>query len=748
MQIFIIMLQISAIDSKIEFYKKTAELSLIEKNSNLYALSISMEGYLNYVIGNFDKAADLLSSNEKYCIDNKLDNALSKTYMGLGYVYRDLGAAGKSLEFFGKCHDIAKKIGDYQYVFTSLNEIGNVYLLSKNYEKAISYHKKSIEIKEEHNDTIALCYSYNDISLDYSSMGDYEKALFYLFKSLEIAKLYNMDYLIIANYINISDIYTKTNKVEKAEEILNIAKDLAYKIKVKGEQASVYNKLSEIKAFKQDYKSAYEYYVMYKNYSDSILNEGVVNKLNELSARYEFEKNKKEIELLNKDKELKQSEIERHKIYTISLIIGVILLVLFLGVVINRFLLKKKANVALSLKNEEITQQKEEIQSQRDEIEAQRDKLVFMNEEISAQRDLATSQRDEIAQKSKEISDSINYAKQIQQAMLPSLSPKLQNSSSKSQALGFGIWNLEFDTFVLFRPKDIVSGDFYWYSKVNDYSIYAVADCTGHGVPGAFMSMLGISFLNEIVAREEINSPSLILDELRQYIITSLQQKDGTSIESLYSGMKDGMDISLIAIKHQAQSPKTQDPSEENSEQFADNDRNQTNQTNQSKISVSDIFQAQWAGANNPLWVVRSDETLTGLKTLSEFSEDASANIKHETSTELASSTKLNLKLLELKPDKMPISIHPIMKPFTTHELKLYKGDSIYLFTDGYADQFGGKNGKKFLYSKFKEIIISNSQKSMIEQNEILESNLEKWMCANNTNYEQTDDITVVGIRL
>ncbi|OFX22339.1 MAG: hypothetical protein A2033_18980 [Bacteroidetes bacterium GWA2_31_9] len=101
-----------------------------------------------------------------------------------------------------------------------------------------------------------------------------------------------------------------------------------------------------------------------------------------------------------------------------------------------------------------------------------------------------------------------------------------------------------------------------------------------------------------------------------------------------------------------------------------------------------------------------------------------------------------------MKPDKMPISIHPIMKPFTTHELKLYKGDSIYLFTDGYADQFGGKNGKKFLYSKFKEIIISNSQKSMIEQNEILESNLEKWMCANNTNYEQTDDITVVGIRL
>ncbi|MBI4646039.1 MAG: SpoIIE family protein phosphatase, partial [Bacteroidia bacterium] len=318
---------------------------------------------------------------------------------------------------------------------------------------------------------------------------------------------------------------------------------------------------------------------------------------------------------------------------------------------------KKKANVIIADKNQsleiafaEISTQKEEITVQRDEIEAQRDKLSEQNTLLFEQK--------------KEITDSINYAKRIQQAMLPDLS----NLSGFENLTGF-------DYFVLYRPKDIVSGDFYWATLVNEWLIVTVADCTGHGVPGAFMSMLGVSFLNEIVRKKEVTKASEVLDHLRDSIIEALQQK-GQSGEQ-----KDGMDISIIAIN-------------------------------------TVTLEMQFAGAYNPLYIIRRSKNLSGFENLT--------------------------GLEEVKGDKMPVAIFENMKPFTNQTIQLSKGDTIYLTSDGYEDQFGGPKGKKFLAKQLKELFLSIAAQSMDEPKKILETTFDNWK----GEHEQIDDVTVVGLKI
>jgi len=212
--------------------------------------------------------------------------------------------------------------------------------------------------------------------------------------------------------------------------------------------------------------------------------------------------------------------------------------------------------------------------------------------------------------------------------------------------------------FIVYQPRDIVSGDFFWVGKENNSIIIAVADCTGHGVPGAFMSMLGIAYLKEIVSKDGITQPDIILDNLRREIIRSLKQEGGNQ--------RDGMDIALCTIN-------------------------------------LDTLELQFAGANNPLYIV------TGCWSL------VAGNQEPETR---------NQKLIELN--------------------KLQKGDCIYLFSDGIADQFGGTGGKKFKYKQLKELIIANSQKPMAEQKEIIENAFANWKGA----LEQVDDVTLMAIKL
>jgi len=284
-----------------------------------------------------------------------------------------------------------------------------------------------------------------------------------------------------------------------------------------------------------------------------------------------------------------------------------------------------------------------EIEDQKVEIEAQRD-------EISEQKNYAEDQRDQIAFQNKEITDSIHYAKRIQQAVLP-------GKLTLEQTLP--------DHFILFKPRDIVSGDFYWVEQKNEQVIVCVADCTGHGVPGAFMSMLGLTFLNEIVNKDGILKASEILNRLRVYIIKSMSHKDEAS------QARDGMDLSLVVIDRQ-------------------------------------LKMIEYAGAYNPLLILRKGE------------------------------------MIEYKADKMPIGKHVGEEgPFTNHKIQLEDNDMIYLFSDGFPDQFGGERGSKYKARPFKRLLQRISTEPVDSQAELLETELNTWMGKT----EQVDDILVMGIR-
>jgi len=319
--------------------------------------------------------------------------------------------------------------------------------------------------------------------------------------------------------------------------------------------------------------------------------------------------------------------IEKQKLI-LYFVLFALLLVSFLGYYIYRgYKIKKDANIKLEEKNRTISLQKDEIEKQ---------------------RDLAAAQRDQIGYQKRHIEDSIMYAKRIQTALIPSLE----------------LFSDKLEHFVIYKPLAIVSGDFYWVSAQDNPQVIISADCTGHGVPGAFMSMLGVTMLNEIVNGKHILMPDQIIENLRQGIIKSLKQV------AEEDSIKDGMDIAVCVV---------------------DFDKN-----------------ILWyAGANSPLYLVRGGE------------------------------------LMHYRADKMPVAIHYKMEPFTLHKIDLRKGDAFYIFSDGFADQFGGPKQKKFMSLQLRETLVAMAGKPMLQQGERLNEIFEEWR----GDGPQIDDVTLIGIR-
>jgi serine phosphatase RsbU (regulator of sigma subunit) len=259
-----------------------------------------------------------------------------------------------------------------------------------------------------------------------------------------------------------------------------------------------------------------------------------------------------------------------------------------------------------------------------------------------------------ITQKNSEIIDSINYARRLQSAVMP----PVEDIYAKLR-----------ESFILYKPKDIVAGDFYFAEQRDDYFFVAAADCTGHGVPGAMMSMVCSNALNRAVNDMKLTSPGEILDKVTEIVVETFARS--------HEDVKDGMDISLCVVN-----------------------------TRTGEIA--------WAGANNPLWYIE-DPAVENLAQINEITAD-----------------------------KQPVGKHDFYKPFTTHLLKLKKGSLLYLFTDGYADQFGGLKGKKFKYKQLKELIFANRHLNMTNQKEMLERTFDSWK----GEIEQVDDVCIIGLRL
>jgi serine phosphatase RsbU (regulator of sigma subunit) len=304
--------------------------------------------------------------------------------------------------------------------------------------------------------------------------------------------------------------------------------------------------------------------------------------------------------------DLKQEKIQRYYLYG-----GLLLLLIFGGMMYNRF---------------KVTQRQKHI------IEDQK-------REVDKQKEL-------IEESHKEITDSIAYAKRIQSAILPPTS--LFKESLK-------------DSFVLYKPKDIVAGDFYWLEVKDNKVFFAAADCTGHGVPGAMVSVICNNALNRSVREFGCSDPGKILDQARSLVIQEFEKSEDE--------VKDGMDIALCSL---------------------------------------DGKNLYFSGANNPLWIIRKGQ------------------------------------LLEIKPDKQPIGKFQYAQAFTSHTITLEKGDTVYIFTDGYIDQFGGERGKKLKAKAFKDLLLNIQDKSMSEQKKHLDRAFETWR----GKLEQIDDVCVIGVHV
>jgi len=398
------------------------------------------------------------------------------------------------------------------------------------------------------------------------------------------------------------------------------------------------------------------------------------NELAELRVEQEQQKQlqlQQENDLLEQQQRADQLELERNQLQSERdkrqkrTLYGSVALLLILVLSVLAGLISSRR------KNAQLARQKREIEEKNIDLEMKNEEISTQRDEIEAQRNLLYEQKELIEKNNEEVMKSIEYAKRIQAATLPVLAPLAEHLQ---------------EYFILFRPRDIVSGDFYWYAQVEKTTVVTVADCTGHGVPGAFMSLLGVSYLKELVQKEYITHPGVILRRLRKEIINTMGQK-GISGEQ-----RDGMDMALVTIHHEE-------------------------------------GRLEYAGAYNSLYIVRSADQPAPDPGITKSDRPLQ---------------KSGWVLYEIPADKMPIAHYDVMDKFTNYDIQVFKGDKIYLFTDGYADQFGGPKGKKFMYKPFKMLILEHAGQPMVNQEKILSETLHQWQ----GDHPQVDDICVMGITI
>ncbi len=594
----------------------------------------------------------------------------------IGLIYQEQGESKKALEYFLKSKEIAGEIGDKEGVAMMSSNIGMIYSFNNDNKKALEQFELSIKIYEELNDLRGVSTNYNNIGTLYKEIGDFKKAFEFYDKSLTIRKEINHKQGVASTLNSIGELFFKQGNFAKSrkysEEGLKLAKEIGVLDDVKKSSILLYQLYKTTKVFDK----ALEMHELYVLTRDSILSEENQKALIHQEYQYSYEKmafadslkNAQEKQLkdaeINEGKALaakQEVEIENKRFQQYVLFSGLFILLIFIGFIYNRFKITQR--------------QKDIIEKQKTEVELQREFAEQQRNIAEEKRVEADEQRHLVEEKNKEITDSINYAKRIQEAILPSRYSLVENLKNG---------------FIFFKPKDVVSGDFYWLETTTPLApsngggmgvvgvvYFAAADCTGHGVPGAMVSVICSNALSKALLEEGITDPGKLLDRTRDLVIERFA-KSGEQV-------KDGMDISLCKLTGN---------------------------------------QLEWSGANNPIWIVRKIAADRGEETSSVHNET------HE--------------LIELKPDKQPIGNYAEPKPFTTHAVALSKGDTLYIFTDGFADQFGGPKGKKFMYKPFKELVLSMQAKTMDEQRSMLSQTFDEWKGA----HEQIDDVCIIGVRL
>ncbi|MBE9469442.1 MAG: tetratricopeptide repeat protein [Bacteroidetes bacterium] len=626
----------------LECVKKSKEIG----DEKLIAGSYNNIGGVFYAQGNYDKALEYYF--ESLNVSEKTDDKdmVARIFNNIGGIYQEQAKNDKALEYFYKSLKIEEEINDKRGVAETNNNISQILQIKKKYDEAIDINLKSIKIYQEIGDKKGVVVSYNMIANVYTAQAknnfeknhkdsliiECNKALNYFFKSIETNQEVGLVEEFATSYNSIGEINYYLAHYNTSINYLLKAKAIGKKI---GSPDIINNSaeiLSKSYAAIHNYRKAYLSHVLFKETQDLLKNEENVRKLTQISMQWEFDKKIERREFEQNQKDLAaEAELRRQKIIQVFILFGFLIVLLFAFVVYRSYRRKRKDNRLLAEKNKQIEEQKQSI------------------------------------------TDSILYAKRIQQAILPS-------KKFIDQILP--------EHFILFRPRDIVSGDYYWLTQKENKIIIAAADCTGHGVPGAFMSMLGVSFLNEIVNKNNVTQANLILNNLREHVKRTLSQT-GKQNEA-----KDGMDMALCVFD-------------------------------------LDNSSLQFSGAYNSLYVIRENNKA----------------LIHDNKPELASLVSEDEKygLFEVKADRMPVGIYLKEKEsFTNNIIKINKGDALYIFSDGFSDQFGGKKGSKFKSKNFKHLLLSIQEKSMSRQKEILNTTIDKWR----GDLEQVDDIIVFGLKI
>ena len=596
-------------EKALEYFEKSLKTSDEIGDKRGMVDSYNITGFIYYKQGNYEKALEHYEKSLKIREELGDKIGIGYTFHSIGLIYKDQGNYEKGLEYYQKSFEIFEEIGNKGGMMTYYEGIGVIYREQGNYDKALEYLEKCIKTSEELGDKIRMGSSLGNIGLIYKEQGNYDKALEYYEKCLKISEELGDKSGMVISYNKIGNLYDIQGKYEKALEYLLKAKKIKEEINVITGLDGIAKALIEVYEKLGKPQKALENYKLYINIKDSLAKMDAEKQLYkfEIDKNYELEKQADSIKYAN-EIVLHQAEAKTQKQRSNGLALIALIVILSLVIVFRQLKTVKKGKLLVEERN-----------------------IV-------------------IEEKQKEITDSINYAKRLQDGILVPFD-LVQTWLSES--------------FILFRPKDIVSGDFYWIEKIGDKIYFAVADCTGHGIPGALVSIICSNALSKSLQEDEISSPAKILDATRKMV----EERFVRAADSI----KDGMDISLCCLD----------------------------------VKTKTIT---WSGAMNPLWIVKKDAK----------------------------------EIQELKPDRQAIGMVENPKPFTEHKIKLVVGDSIYLFSDGYIDQFGGLNGKKYMKGKMKKFVLSLQNQSMQEQLVSFDKEFNSWK----GNRDQIDDVCVMGVKV
>jgi len=694
------------------------------------ATAMKNRGNAYFYMGHYRLAEEsYLGAIEIFDLTGNLDGS-AKVYNNMGVINSRLGNYEKSLQYYQRSMKIKETLGDKQGIAATANNIGEIYKFKGDYQNALLSYQKSYELKKELSDLQGMANSLNNLGEIYSLWSDYEKAIDYyleansifsalgnlqsisvsyhnigdLYYKLENYELAKKNYLkaletqtnlgdksgMVYSLKNLGSVYIETNELDAAQQSFLEALTIAQELEDKTGIASILNNFGRLNIIQKDYKAAIkkfnqslainkklgnqfgiannhyslgnaywqrnnyqmalvhyhtsleiadtlkilsikqniykgiagiykamgnfeealDNYVLFQEIKDTLLSSQIHNQIAELETKYQAEQKEKEIKLKDIELEKNATEIKQRKFQRNALLLGISLVFLLALAIYRSYKQKQKANIILS------------------------------------------DQKAEIEEKNQEITASIRYAKIIQNALLPH--PDF-------------VKEIFPDSFIFFRPKDIVSGDFYWFAESEKYNYVTAVDATGHGVPGAFISLLGFNLLNTIFKEHKNIGAAEFLNQLN----IGFSERMFKTYEK--EALMDSMDLAICRID-------------------------------------KDKKQLEYAGAYNPLWIARNGEMI------------------------VQKADKLSIGSFTEYPDRQ----------YTSHQVQLEKGDMIYLFSDGYADQFGGPRSKKFMYKQLKTLLLENYQKGPLMQEKILDQNYEDWK----GDQEQIDDILIIGIRI